>query len=675
MLVITEKPSVAESFSQALSAVKKGGYYESSDKSIVITYCAGHLYQQAKANYYLPDEDKKWTLDKLPIIPNQTKYLPGEGHQKQISIVNRLLFQHQKDKIIIATDADREGELIARITLKESCVNLSAADIWRFWSSQALTPDVIKEEMNKIKPWKEYEGLALQGYARQKADWLVGMNLTMLLSILNANQLFPVGRVQTAILAAIRQRNEEIKNFRPQPYTVLEITVKDKYGTKLKAELINPDTKKKEFNPDSEYVQRAIERFKKNPHFETQVTITKRKSKPPKLLSLTEISKVAADKLNLTAAQTLEIIQKLYEEYKCVSYPRTPSQVMGDDDVDLYLKKFNKLKMTSPFSKYSNPENIKAENKHIFDSKKLEAHHALIPLDFIPEKASPAERQVYSLIANRFYIACMDDHEYEEAKYFLKDGNFYYSGTVNITTVPGWSVIQRDPDEISKKLDINSIELDSFRKLNKMTEPKKQFTESSLLAFMKNPKGEENDVKLAGLGTEATRAAIITKLQTDNYVEKRNKAFYVTSKGEHLLTMLSKSDNLKKVSDVHQTTEWEEKLSRAPHEFVNETKEYIRSVFKENHEADVFKGEIVGTCPSCKEGCMSSAKYSYICDNEDCKFKINKSLCNSLINEYEMKLLLSGKTTRIKAFKKKNGDKFKAKLKYSFTENKIIFTK
>ena len=327
MLILTEKSSVAESFSKAFGGTKKSGYFETADNSVVITYCAGHLYQQVKTNYYL--EDNKWTLDKLPIIPAKIKYIPGKDCSRQISVVNSLLKEHQNDRIIIATDADREGELIARIVLSESHINFSCAKLMRFWSSQALTPAVIKEEMQKIKPWSDYVLLSKQGYARQMADWLVGMNLTPLMSILNVNQTFPVGRVQTAILAAIKQRNDDIKNFKPQPYTVLEITVRDKYGTKLKAELINPENKKKAFRPDSEYVQKAIERLKNNPHFDIQVTVAKRTSKPPKLLSLTELSKVAADKLNLTAAQSLEIVQKATSLTNHLQHSATGMMILG----------------------------------------------------------------------------------------------------------------------------------------------------------------------------------------------------------------------------------------------------------------------------------------------------------------------------------------------------------
>ena len=207
MLILTEKPSVAQSFSQALSIPfdKTQGYY--TDDQTEITNCVGHLYELAKPEEY-DEQYKNWSFDLLPIIPEKDMYKQNEETAKQIKKVTYLLKKHSKDKIIIATDADREGEVIARTAFKEAGLS-DITNCYRFWVSEALTKDVIKKGMANLKPWSEYNFLAKKGFARQHADWLVGMNLTPYETLLAGHKItFPVGRVQTAILAAIVQRNK-----------------------------------------------------------------------------------------------------------------------------------------------------------------------------------------------------------------------------------------------------------------------------------------------------------------------------------------------------------------------------------------------------------------------------------------------------------------------------------
>lgn len=671
MLILTEKSSVAESFAAALNAVKQKGFFYNRSSDTAITYCVGHLYSQAKPVFYFPENDKSWSLDKLPVLPEQTVYLPNPKVEAQIHVVNKLLRQYCNDKIIIATDADREGELIARIVLKQSGVSFQKNNLFRFWTSEALTVDVVLEYLDKIRYLSDYNELAAQGYARQEADWIVGMNMTMFSTLNNNNKLFPVGRVQTALVAAIAKRNDEIKNFVPKPYLTLNAELKDAAGSSVTAHLINPETKEFAFPPDSDFIRNAKSYLELKPKIEINVKISQKKSSPLKLLSLTELYKIASDKFNLTSAETLTIAQKLYEVYKCISYPRTPSDVMGDDNVDLFLQKFNELKNLSPFSKYSNIENITASNKHIFNSAKLEAHHALIPLSPLPNNASDKEKGIYSLILNRFFISCMDDYIYDEIKYLVKADKYFLSAREEYPVSPGWMQITPDKCKFRNRLDISSSRIERIFSEKKMTEPKKQFTESTLLTFMKNPRMEER-AHLAGLGTEATRASMIAKIQDYSYVEKRNKSFYVTDKGLHLLKFLSQDSQTIKLIDIGQTTDWEQKLSDNPHSFISDMKEYISACMKINITTKAYEGTSAGSCPLCNDNVVEQ-KYSYSCSNENCSFKINKIICSSKINVYEMKLILQGKKTRLKSFKKKNGEKFKSKIALSPDKTKIIF--
>lgn len=683
MLILTEKPSVAQSFGVALSIPfdKSQGFY--TDGKTEITNCVGHLYELAKPEDY--DESYKyWTFELLPIIPETYLYNQNEETVKQIKKVTYLLNKHAHDKIVIATDADREGEVIARIVFKEAGLS-DISNCYRFWVSEALTPEVIKKGMSELKNWSNYDALAEKGFARQHADWLVGMNLTPYETLLAGHTVtLPVGRVQTAILAAIAQRNNEVKNFVPTPYYQCIANLRDNNGNKAEAVLFNPENKKYFFPQINGYINQA------HSFSETTKTIsvqseTKRKTlNPPKLLSLTELQKIAAKEFDYSSSRTLELAQSLYEKHKCLSYPRTPSSVLGDADVDLFREKFKLLKSKYPISGYCNESLISKENKHIFNSKKLDSHHALIPLDFLPEDATQAEKNIYEIVLRHFFMCCMNECLYDEKTLWITNGEYRYRTTIKTIVEEGWKKAEKQLAPIGAKKNKEEDELQNFDEktcilknteiVKKLTTPKKEFTETSLLAFMENPTMEDSEEKLVGLGTPATRGNILSKLEEYKYVTKLNKKYYATEKAYFLLKLLFKNPLTAKIASINQTTQWEKQLESSPKEFETQIIRYIKDCVKSHPEIETYEKQGVGKCPLCGSKVLEGPK-SYFCEkiNKEpkCSFIIYKTAFNANLTVKDAELLLQGKQTGVKTCKGKSGKSYKAKLSLNLQTMRI----
>lgn len=669
MLILTEKPSVAKSFAVALGIpfLKDAGYFEGKD--VTITNCVGHLYQLAKPEEY-DKRYKHWSFDNLPIIPEHYLYTEDPSAKKQIKIVKQLLKSHSKDKIIIATDADREGEVIARIVFTQAGL-YDISNCYRFWVSEALTPDVIKAGLSKVEPWKKYNILSVQGFARQHADWLVGMNLSPYATIIGGHkETFPVGRVQTAILAAIAQRNNEVKNFVKEPYYQCMATLTDSTGSSIYANLINPKTKKNFFlNKQDEYLLAAQSFSNSNKNITIKTDVKRKTANPPKLLSLTQLQKLASSYYDYSSKKTLDIAQKLYEEYKCMSYPRTPSDVLGDDDVQLFLSKFNLLKNKYEISTFCNPSLITQDNKHIFNSAKLESHHALIPLDFLPDRATDAERNIYNLVLNHFFLCCCDKFIYDEKTLTISNGNYEYNSTIKNVVSKGYkkpeelylSKNKKEDDDLItfNELDCNLIKTEI---VEKFTTPKKEFTETSLLSFMENPTSQNTDEKLVGLGTPATRADILLKLETHGYVFKEKKKYYATAKGYSLLDLLFQNPLTAKIASISQTTQWEKELESAPIDFERRIVEYIYDCMSNHPNIKIAEKKIIGTCPIC-QGKLLETEKNVFCENinskdNKCSFEIWKNICGCTLNFDDIQALINGQQTSLKKMKSKTGKAF-----------------
>jgi DNA topoisomerase-3 len=670
MLILCEKPSVASEFAKALSCKAGKGFFLGADT--VITYCVGHLYQLYMPEDYSP-ELKKWTLGSLPILPAEYKYKKSEGAAGQAATVSGLLQKHKNGRIIIATDAGREGELIARIALREAGLR-DISRCRRFWVSEALTPEVIGKGLAEAKPLSDYNRIAAQGYARQHADWIVGINLTRYLSIGN-KEVFSVGRVQSAVLAAIAARNYQAANFVPMPYNELEITLADAGGARLKAKLINPATNKTAFALKDAGLRDALDYAKKHARDLQIAADTARKSqKPDKLPNLTALQKTAYKLYGYSPDETLETAQILYERYKCISYPRTPSRVMGEGNVGLFRSKYEKLAgHFIQWSQYSNQALINEKNRHIFNSSALEDHHALIPLAAVPEGASAKEKNVYLIIVKSFFTACMDDLVWNEHCYKIRNGAYSYKAVSKEILEEGWKKAMWQDEETAdgtantvEYFDTKTCAIASAAILDKQTSPRKDFQIDSLLAFMEKPQAEEETGagKLAGLGTPATRAEIIKTLFDRGYIAEEKKRLVATKKGLWLVQKIKADECLKGIADIERTTAWEKQMETDPAEFEKSVVSYVKSCIKKRSPGEEkWEWETVGICPLCGNK-LHEAKKSYFCSAwnsaKPCKFVIWKEVAGARLSESDIRLLLERKVTPVKACESKAGKKFKA---------------
>ncbi len=594
-LILAEKPSVAKDIASALCKsldkdASKKGYFECKDKNLYITWAIGHLVE-------IDDEiaPRKWSLETLPILPETFKYKVIDKTSNQFKVISKLL--KEVDEVVIATDAGREGELIARLILM---LNHFRGSVKRFWTSDALTKEVILREMENLKDASLFDSLYYSALARSHADWIVGINLTRLMTVKAGGGVWSVGRVQTPTLKLIVDRYRENKEFIPKEYYVIKAIFGDKksisksYTGFLLLDKIQEKTyktlkdaleedeesqTKKSFN--AKYFTPLLEEsknqiMKKLKDIEEaivkDVKITKRKENPPLLHSLTSLQREANRIYGYSSMRTLNIAQKLYETYKCLSYPRTDSNYLGEDEETKKLVKdmLKKLVDKKTFELLS--KNVDKVGKRVFDSSKLTDHHALIPFGPIPENASSDEKNIYNLVYRRFVGAFMEPYEYAIITIKTLLGEFTFLSNINIETLTKEeyqrtylslykpykeALLEEDEDPTLKNIDfdyIKSLKPDdrvykkSLEALQKFTKPPALYTEGTLLKAMEK----------LGLGTPATRASIIETLLERKYISRIDKSLLPTLKGEELVKSLKDSD----VSKPEMTTRWEEELER-----------------------------------------------------------------------------------------------------------------
>lgn len=580
MLILTEKPSVAKDFAKALgcsySSTDKN--YKSADGKTVITNCVGHLFNLDEPAAYDP-KFKSWK--NLPIIPNEFSYSVNPTVKDVQKTVVSLLKKHKNDQILIATDADREGEIIARECLNFSGIQ-NSNNLKRFWVSQALIPSVIRDGISNATPLKNYDFLASQGFARQKADWLIGMNATRFVTN-KSGTLYPIGRVQTAILSAINDRCNEVKNFKKEKFYNYQGTFAVK-GVKSGITGIYSENGKTRFSDTSKlsYLRSLCGTAAKC----IDVKRSQKSINPPLLYNLNDLQKDAFNFYGYSAERTLSIVQSLYEKHKCVSYPRTPSRVMGEDNVQLCHDLFYRFISECPeYFQLHTLGVVDGNNKRIFNDSKLEAHHAIIPLDKIPSGATSEEENVFYLILERFMLAFAPVCKLETIAATLDVQRCTFEIKGHHYLEKGWKAFRRvtdradtgegEDDQELIDLDWNNLVITEVEALEKFTKPPKHYNEASILSFMENPKNEEGK-KLIGLGTPATRHTFIPKLMKSKFIKLEGKNILITETGEKLLSALAKTD-FKGLADIGETTRWEERLAENPEAFLDEIKEFVRN--------------------------------------------------------------------------------------------------
>ena len=567
-LVIAEKPSVARDIARVLHCNQKGnGILEG--KEYVVTWALGHLVTLADPEEY----DKKyvkWDMETLPMMPEKMKLVVIRQTSKQYQAVKAQLFRKDIGDIIIATDAGREGELVARWILDKSGCR---KPIRRLWIS-SVTDKAIRDGFHNLKDGREYDNLYRAAVARAEADWLVGINGTRALTCRHNAQL-SCGRVQTPTLAIIARREEEIRKFQPEEY----------YGVTLQAGDIQWTWKDTRSGSYRTFQKDRAEDIRKNISDGvleiTSVAKKPKKTYAPGLYDLTTLQREANQKYGFSAKETLNIMQRLYENHKVLTYPRTDSRYIGKDVVPT-IKERLKACGTGPYRKLAGVLISKPiqTNGSFVDDKKVSDHHAIIPTEqFVQlDHMTNEERKIYDMVVRRFLSVLYPAFEYEQTSLEAKAAGQTFAANGKTVISAGWKAVyeegmqEEDTEDNAlkdQKLPVfrqgEKIHIDSARLTNGKTKPPAHFTEATLLAAMENPikymstkdsQAAKTLGETGGLGTVATRADIIEKLFHTFLMEKRGNEIYLTSKAKQLLELVP--EDLKK---PELTADWEKKLS------------------------------------------------------------------------------------------------------------------
>ena len=647
-VVLAEKPSVARDIARVLHCTQKlNGSLEG--QKYIVTWALGHLVTLADPEAY-DRKYEKWELSTLPMIPGEQKLVVIPQTNKQYQAVKNQLFRNDVSEVIIATDAGREGELVARWILEKAGCR---KPIRRLWIS-SVTDKAIREGFASLKNGHDYDNLFRAAAARAEADWLVGMNGTRALTC-KYNAQLSCGRVQTPTLAMVQKREEEIRAFVPKEY----------YGLQLTAEGIQFLWKDEKTGSTRTFHKETVENLaaKLKESGNTSVSITsvqrrKRTVPSPGLYDLTTLQREAGQKYGLSPKETLNIMQRLYENHKVLTYPRTDSRYITKDIVPT-LKERIQAVCTGPYRSVAAAllkKPVRSDKSFVNDAK-VSDHHAIIPTEeyVILEHMTNEERKIYDMVVRRFLAVLSEPAEYDEASVEGRACGAVFFSKGEILKKPGWRSVYTDgyaeeeddaEDEGWKVRESQTLpELQQGRKLlvrevsvrTGKTKPPKRFTESTLLAAMENPVKymETQDRNAArtlgetgGLGTVATRADIIDKLFSSFLMEKKGNEICLTAKGKQLLSLVP--EDLKK---PELTASWEMKLSEIAsgklkqQHFLSEIRTYTGQIVEEvkagegtyHHENLTNK-----LCPECGKRLLAvNGKNSrmLVCQDRECGYR------------------------------------------------------
>lgn len=643
-LVIAEKPSVARDIARVLHCEKKlDGGMEGRD--YIVTWALGHLVTLADPEAY----DKKyvkWEMETLPMMPDKMKLVVIPQTGKQFRAVKALLFRKDVGSVVIATDAGREGELVARWILE---ITGCQKPIKRLWIS-SVTDKAIREGFEHLRDGREYDNLYRAAAARAEADWLVGINATRALTC-KYNAQLSCGRVQTPTLAMIARREQEIKEFVPKEY----------FGLTLKAAGIRWSWQDKKSGSYRTFDKERTEKLKKELEGKaltvTSVEKVSKKQNAPGLYDLTELQRDASRRFGYSAKETLNIMQRLYENHKVLTYPRTDSRYIGKDVAET-LKERLKACAVGPYRKLAGTLAMKPihTNASFVDDKKVSDHHAIIPTEQFVDLShmTNEERKIYDLVVRRFLAVLMPPFTYDETTMKAEAGEGIFTARGKIVQSQGWKEAYEtevfsgeDEDETAEELP-KEQKLPELKKGEKLkiekteltagkTKPPARFNEATLLSAMENPvKYMESRDKTyirtlgetGGLGTVATRADIIDKLFKSFLMEKKGKDIYITSKARQLLGLVP--EDLKK---PELTASWELKLGKIARgelkqeAFLSSIRGYTEELISEIKTADgTFRHEnITGKkCPRCGKFLLAvNGKNSklLVCQDRECGYR------------------------------------------------------
>ncbi len=680
--ILAEKPSVAREIARIVGAMKKEeGYF--TGNGYHVTWALGHLVQLAMPDGY---GIKGFRRDSLPVIPERFELIPRQvkadkGYKadavavKQIKVITKLW--NESDSIIVATDCAREGELIFRYLYAYTGCTLPFQRLW----ISSLTDAAIRKGLKELKDGHEYDCLYHAAKARSEADWLVGINGTQALTVAAGRGTYSVGRVQTPTLAMVCKRFWENKRFTPEPVHQLHFTVPSVSASEVVKFASVEKWKDKE--------EAATLYNKVKAQMCATVVKTEKKEKveiAPLLYDLTTLQKEANTKHGFTAEQTLDLVQKLYEA-KLVTYPRTSSRYIPEDVFDEVPALFDRLAGHSSFAEKI--ADMGELNRRSVDASKVTDHHALLVTPNRPLALYKNEQLVYDMIVGRMIEAfspeCVKDTTTVRAE--CEGVAFETKGC--IVRKAGWRSVygeDREDTVLPDWKEGDTLSMNGCTMSSGMTRPKPLHTESTLLAAMETAgrEGVEDEearqaLKDCGIGTPATRAAIIETLLRREYMVRVKKSLVPTEKGLALYSIVKEMD----IADVEMTGRWESELAeiekgRTPHEaFLRDIEGYTRKITTELLACDkIFGHKASGcACPKCGTGTMQFYGKVVRCDNPDCALPVFRQIAGRTLTDTEMNdLLAKGRTGVLSGFKSKQGKPFSAAVAFDADFNtKFVF--
>lgn len=622
ILVIAEKPSVAQSIAKVLGATsRKDGYMEGGN--YIVSWCFGHLVELADASSY-DERYAKWRYDDLPIVPESWMFEVTKDKAQQFKVLSSLMKDKRVTELVCATDAGREGELIFRLVYnKAGCTK----PFKRLWIS-SLEDSAIREGFNHLRDGKEYDRLYEAALSRSKADWIVGINGTRLFTTLYHKKLV-VGRVQTPTLAMLVERDGKISTFQKEKYFNVHVGKGD----------LTADLEKVKTEEEAKKIAAACEKK------QAVVSSLKRETKtvnPPKLYDLTTLQREANRYYGFTAQQTLDLVQTLYEK-KLLTYPRTDSQFITED-MEATARQVIEMvcRKVSIFSGLTHTPDI----KRITNNAKVTDHHAIIPtvqlekqnISELPE----SEQKVIRLVSMRLLCATGEKHIYDETSVTLSCEGYAFKAKGKTVVQDGWKAIEQrfknslkdkeaadDEKAIPSFKENDIIHSVSASVTEHFTSPPKAFTEDTLLSAMETAGNEdfEDDTEKKGLGTPATRAGIIEKLVRSGFAERKGKSLVPTKDGINLVAVLPEQ-----ITSPTMTAEWENTLMQIERGkadadkflagIVDMTTSLIKAYpFLSDAEANRFESgkEVIGKCPRCGSP-VYVGKGNYYCSSKSCSF-------------------------------------------------------
>ena len=683
-LVIAEKPSVAQTIAAALGVKeKKDGYIEGG--GYLISWCVGHLVQLADAAAY-GEQYKKWSYDSLPILPQEWQYAVSADKGKQFKILKELMHRTDISEVVNACDAGREGELIFRFVYHMAGCNKPMRRLW----ISSMEESAIKAGFENLKDGRDYDALFASALCRAKADWIIGINATRLFSCLY-NRTLNVGRVQTPTLKMLVDRDAAITDFKKEKYYHVRL---DLSGAEAASGKICAAEEAKELKAACE-ASRAVC---------TSLVREKKTAAPPKLFDLTSLQREANRIFGYTAKQTLDLAQALYEK-RLLTYPRTDSSFLTDDMGGTAAGIIALLCEKLPFMAGAD---FTPEVAKVTDSKKVSDHHAIIPTMELakadPDALPESERNILTLAGARLLLATAEPHIFEAvtAVFSCADTEFTVRGKTVISD--GWKEMERryratlkdKPEaEDGENADVTLPELSegqgfpnpAAKVTEHITTPPKPHSEASLLSAMERAGNGDTDpdAERRGLGTPATRAAVIEKLVKGGFAERKGKQLIPTQNGAALVSILPDM-----LTSPQLTAEWENNLTQIakgaadPGEFLSGIEAMARELVRTHAAAldgkkDLFREEkpSVGKCPRCGSP-VHEGKKNYYCSNKECAFVMwkNDRFFEERKTAFSAKiaaaLLKSGKANVKKLYSPKTGKTYDGTIVLADTGGKYV---